>query len=189
MEDAPANPACSPSGHDHRGQRAVRIVWLPARIDLRQGKLSQAKGECHCKENRSHRNTSGTTLPKIHEIAVLRTGFSPAGTGLRLMSGCPPLHSVSLSFHGDRRVLGITFQTELGNIQTFEFHFGGHADTLDLIHYRKHHVSPAKCPDCTKGCADQLREKLSAVPVKQAGNASARVSQVEDAPTPFEPTP
>jgi len=33
------------SGLNHRGQRAIWIVWLPARIHLRQGELSNAKDQ------------------------------------------------------------------------------------------------------------------------------------------------
>ena len=105
-----------------------------------------------------------TSLPKIHEIAEpRRTRAGPIGfeanatdssndsgtitSGGRILTArqirpslpivrnqlCCSAFSRS-SLHGDGRVLRITLQAELWNIQTFEFYFRSYPHTLDLIH-------------------------------------------------------
>src|SRR5580700_10219539 len=102
---------------------------------------------------------------------VLKTGIPERVSGVRIPSSPPSLTSVALlSVRGHDRVFGIARHAELGDVETFLFHFRRYSHALRLIDDPEDSVGCTERPDGIESCSHELAEELTRIAMEQTGH-------------------
>src|SRR5580658_5330280 len=131
----------------------------------------------------SPRNCSKTVI--AGEVAewlmapVLKTGIPERVSGVRIPPSPPFLRFElpQLSVRGHDRVFGIARHAELGDVETFLFHFRRYSHALRLIDDPEDSVGCTERPDGIESCSHELAEELTRVAMQQTGHALACAPQ------------